>query len=206
MSRGTRGDVHRPADASSTGLSPALAGRSRLVPVAHAAPAVSVCQDPTSPTTPPGHRTHPVPSRRFWLCPFRSPLLRASLLISLPLGTEMVQFPRCAFLAYGFHQECQPMTTGGFPHSDISGSQPVYGSPKLFAVHHVLHRRNAPRHPSYALRSLTPFSCVLCVQTPVFADGRLPDSCFVCLRNIKDQSSVLLHSCLHPWRRADSNR
>jgi hypothetical protein len=43
------------------------------------------------------------------------------------------------------------MTTGGLPHSDISGSQPVYDSPELFAVHHVLHRRNAPRHPPYAL-------------------------------------------------------
>jgi hypothetical protein len=46
------------------------------------------------------------------------------------------------------------MTTGGFPHSDIPGSPPVYNSPGLFAVHHVLHRRNAPRHPPYALPSL----------------------------------------------------
>jgi hypothetical protein len=33
--------------------------------------------------------------RRFGLRPVRSPLLRASRLISLPRGTEMFQFPRC---------------------------------------------------------------------------------------------------------------
>ena len=30
---------------------------------------------------------------KFWLIPFRSPLLRDSLLISFPQGTEMFQFP-----------------------------------------------------------------------------------------------------------------
>ena len=38
--------------------------------------------------------TTPVPQGdRFGLCPVRSPLLRASRLISLPPGTEMFQFP-----------------------------------------------------------------------------------------------------------------
>jgi hypothetical protein len=38
--------------------------------------------------------TTPAPlGDRFRLCPFRSPLLRASRLISLPPGTEMFQFP-----------------------------------------------------------------------------------------------------------------
>jgi hypothetical protein len=46
------------------------------------------------------------------------------------------------------------MTTSRFPDSDIPGSPPVYNSPGLFAVHHVLHRRKAPRHPPYALASL----------------------------------------------------
>ena len=40
---------------------------------------------PTTPSTP--------KRRRFGLLPFRSPLLRESLLISTPPGTEMVQFP-----------------------------------------------------------------------------------------------------------------
>lgn len=40
---------------------------------------------------------------------------------------------------------------GGFPHSEISGSKPVRGSPKLIAAYHVLHRLLAPRHPPNAL-------------------------------------------------------
>ena len=47
------------------------------------------------------------------------------------------------------------MTSAGFPHSDIPGSQPVSGSPRLFAAYHVLHRLSLPRHPPYALSSLT---------------------------------------------------
>ena len=43
----------------------------------------------------------------------------------------------------------------GLPHSEISGSQPVSGSPKLFAAVHVLLRLSSPRHPPCALRSLT---------------------------------------------------
>jgi hypothetical protein len=43
----------------------------------------------------------------------------------------------------------------GFPHSDISGSQPVSGSPELIAAVHVLLRLWLPRHPPYALRNLT---------------------------------------------------
>src|SRR5262249_34853113 len=38
----------------------------------------------------------------FRLFPFRSPLLRESHLLSLPKGTEMVQFPSFATLSYGF--------------------------------------------------------------------------------------------------------
>ena len=40
-------------------------------------------------------------------------------------------------------------------HSDISGSKPACGSPKLFAAYHVLLRLLVPRHPSCALSSLT---------------------------------------------------
>ena len=45
----------------------------------------------------------------------------------------------------------------GFPHSEISGSKPVSGSPELIAAVHVLRRLWLPRHPPYALRSLTLF-------------------------------------------------
>ncbi len=42
----------------------------------------------------------------------------------------------------------------GFPHSEISGSKPVSGSPELIAAIHVLRRLWLPRHPPYALCNL----------------------------------------------------
>ena len=42
-----------------------------------------------------------------------------------------------------------------FPHSEISGSMGICPSPKLFAAYHVLHRLLVPRHPPYALISIT---------------------------------------------------
>ncbi len=42
-----------------------------------------------------------------------------------------------------------------FPHSDISGSSDICSSPKLFAAYHVFHRLLVPRHPPYALISIT---------------------------------------------------
>ena len=65
---------------SPTGLSPSSAPRSRGLRLASPHPSVG-------PTTP------GVLDPRFGLGPFRSPLLRASRLISLPPGTEMFQFP-----------------------------------------------------------------------------------------------------------------
>src|SRR5687768_1398484 len=47
------------------------------------------------------------------------------------------------------------MTRAGFPHSEISGSTPACGSPKLIAANHVLYRLLMPRHPPCALSSLT---------------------------------------------------
>ena len=45
--------------------------------------------------------------------------------------------------------------SGGFPHSDISGSLDICSSPKLFAAYHVFHRLLVPRHPPCALICLT---------------------------------------------------
>ena len=47
------------------------------------------------------------------------------------------------------------MTPAGLPHSEIPGSKPARGSPGLIAACCVLHRFPAPRHPPYALSSLT---------------------------------------------------
>jgi hypothetical protein len=58
------------------------------------------------------------------------------------------------------------MTPAGFPHSDIPGSTPVCGSPRLFAAYHVLHRLLVPRHPPCALSSLTGNTKVLQLCIP----------------------------------------
>ena len=43
----------------------------------------------------------------------------------------------------------------GFPHSDILGSRPACGSPKLIAASYVLLRLLMPGHSPYTLSSLT---------------------------------------------------
>ena len=48
----------------------------------------------SNPTTPSWQRRKALPPARFRLFPFRSPLLRESLLLSFPRGTQMFQFPR----------------------------------------------------------------------------------------------------------------
>src|SRR5665811_1654871 len=52
------------------------------------------------PTTPAWQRRRLLTPCRFRLHPFRSPLLRASLLLSFPRGTEMFQFPRFPPVSY----------------------------------------------------------------------------------------------------------
>ena len=59
----------------------------------------------------------------FRLFPFRSPLLRESRLISFPPATEMFQFAGFAPHTYGF--SVRYLLRGGFPHSEIAGSQVV---------------------------------------------------------------------------------
>src|SRR5690348_16565505 len=43
----------------------------------------------------------------------------------------------------------------GFPHSDILGSWPACGFPRLIAASYVLHRLLMPGHSPYTLSSLT---------------------------------------------------
>jgi hypothetical protein len=85
----------------------------------------------------------------------RSPLLTESLLFSLPGGTEMVHFPPFASTELCIHPAMTGYCPAGLPHSEISGSKPVCGSPKLFAAYRVLLRLSAPRHPPCTLSSLT---------------------------------------------------
>ena len=61
---------------------------------------------------------------RFGLFPFRSPLLRESLLLSLPRGTEMFQFPR-------FPLSVLCVQTGVTPHDGCRVSP--FGHPRIEA-------------------------------------------------------------------------
>ena len=107
----------------------------------------STVADPTTPVTP--------KCNGFGLFRFRSPLLSESRFLSFPSGTEMVHFPEFAHACLCIQQDVLRFCRSGFPHSEISGSTPVCGFPKLIAACHVLHRLFLPRHPPCALSSLT---------------------------------------------------
>src|SRR6201987_2366789 len=92
---------------------------------------------------------------RFGLFRFRSPLLPESQLIYFPPGTEMVHFPGFARTLLYIQRAVTWFYQIGFPHSEIPGSKLACSSPGLIAACHVLHRLLAPRHPPYALSSLT---------------------------------------------------
>ena len=89
----------------------------------------------------------------FGLLPFRSPLLGESFLFLWVLRcfSSPGSLPRAM---------CSPVDTWACPHVGFpirtslarAGAHP---SPELFAVYHVLHRHLAPRHPPYALGSLS---------------------------------------------------
>ena len=80
----------------------------------------------------------------------------------------MFHFPEFPARSYLFTTHCPSFPQGGFPHSDICGSLPYHNSPQLFAVVHVLLRPLTPRHPPYALCSLT--CSALQIGSPVFAN------------------------------------
>ena len=92
---------------------------------------------------------------RFGLLRVRSPLLAQSFLLSLPVGTKMFQFPTFA---------PEPgsgagIASGGFPHSDIRGSQGICPSPRLFAAYHVLPRLREPQASPVRPCSLSSCPC-----------------------------------------------
>ena len=67
----------------------------------------------------------------------------------------MFQFRRFPTYAYLIQRRLTEYCSAGFPHSEILGSTPMCGSPRLIAACHVLHRLLMPRHSPCALYSLT---------------------------------------------------
>ena len=66
-----------------------------------------------------------------------------------------VSVHRVPFLKLCIGLRIPEVCSGRFPHSEISGSLDICSSPKLFAAYHVFHRLLVPRHPPYALFSMT---------------------------------------------------
>jgi hypothetical protein len=116
------------------------------------------------PTTPCRQRHQALAPARFRLFPFRSPLLRESLLLSFPRGTEMFQFPRSPLPALCVQAGVPPFFAAvGCPIRTSTDRSSVGSSPWLIAATHVLHRLQAPRHPPLALLAWrTRCSCSLC--------------------------------------------
>ena len=68
----------------------------------------------------------------------------------LDVSVHRVPFPKL-WIHFGMTEVC----SAGFPHSEIRGSRPICGSPRLFAAYHVFLRLLVPRHPPCALCCLT---------------------------------------------------
>ena len=117
----------------------------------------------------------------FGLFPFRSPLLRKSNFLSLPLPTQMFQFRRFPSCDYFIHHRMTEVYSAGFPHSEICGSKDICSSPQLIAAYHVFHRLSVPRHPPCALCCLIRFHTLVRTLNS-FSPSDLKyffDTCFV---------------------------
>ena len=92
---------------------------------------------------------------RFGLLRVRSPLLTESLVVFSSSGYLDVSVRRVPLPALWIGAGMHEGSSCGFPHSDTSGSKGICPSPKLFAAYRVFHRLLVPRHPPYALSSMT---------------------------------------------------
>ena len=140
MSRGTL-DPAVPVRISCTGLSPSLAGFPKTI-------LLNLSDQLRGPN--PGMHAF-----RFGLFRFRSPLLTESLVVFSSSGYLDVSVHRVPFHTLWIGVWIPGVYPGGFPHSDTCGSKDICSSPKLFAAYHVFHRLLVPRHPPYALSSIT---------------------------------------------------
>ena len=140
MSRGTL-DPAMSARLSLTGLSPSLAGFPK-----------TILLDLLNQFRGPNPGVHAL---RFGLFPFRSPLLWKSHVVFSSSGYLDVSVHRVPLLTLWIGVRIPEDCSVRFPHSEISGSMDICSSPKLFAAYHVFHRLLVPRHPPYALISIT---------------------------------------------------
>ena len=91
----------------------------------------------------------------FGLFRFRSPLLTESHVVFSSSGYLDVSVLRVPLLTLCIGVRIPEDCSGGFPHSEICGSMDICSLPQLIAAYHVFRRLSVPRHPPYALYSLT---------------------------------------------------
>ena len=101
-------------------------------------------------------RSEPL-SARTQVCPL-SFSLAATLEIDFSFSSSWyldVSVPRVPDVWLCIHHTTTEVCSVRFPHSEICGSMDICSSPQLIAACHVFHRLLVPRHPPYALYSLT---------------------------------------------------
>ncbi len=157
MPRGTREIDQEGASLSHTGLSPSSAGLSRPVPPAKRFFTSRKCCiirkiDPRNPCYATHTGLHVAGLGSFPFARRYSENRDCFLFLQVLRCFSSLRWPPNA---YRFSAGFPDMTRDGLPHSEILGSKIVCISPRLIAAYHVLHRLLVPRHPPYALNSLT---------------------------------------------------
>ena len=140
MSRGTL-DTALSTHLSLTGLSPSLAGFPKTI-------LLNLSNQLCGPK-PQGART------LVWALPVSLAATSRITVVFSSSGYLDVSVHRVPLLTLCIGVRIPEVCSGGFPHSDISGSLDMCSSPKLFAAYHVFHRLLVPRHPPCALTTLT---------------------------------------------------
>ena len=131
-----------------------------------------------SPATPVTQRLLAMTRDRFGLFPFRSPLLRESRLLSLPVGTEMFHFPTLPPPALCVQAGAMGhYAPSGFPIRKSPDRSLVADSPGLIAGSYVLHRLLVPRHPPCALNNLATTDVMLASTMQFSRYGRSRRTC-----------------------------
>ena len=106
----------------------------------------------------------------------------------------MFQFRAFPSYAYLFQRTIPEYCSGGFPHSEISGSTDICSSPKLIAACHVLRRLLMPRHSPCALYSLTLRDILVLLFGIMQAINRLLSQNCNCYPHLFRCSTIKIHN------------
>ena len=106
----------------------------------------------------------------------------------------MFQFRAFPSYAYLIQRTIPEYCSGGFPHSEISGSTDICSSPKLIAACHVLRRLLMPRHSPCALYSLTLRDILVLLFGIMQAINRLLSQNCNCYPHLFRCSTIKIHN------------